>query len=123
MAERVSLDFTGCLKDRVGSAGFTRPEIEAAGRKATPALKRLRRELDRGSYGFDSLLDDRQASEASRAEGRRLARLADTLLVDGIGGSALGALALETALRPAKRKLVMLDNVDPEGVDAKLKGL
>lgn len=123
MAERVSLDFTGCLKDRVGSAGFTRPEIEAAGRKATPALKRLRRELDRGSYGFDSILDDRQAIEASLAEGRRLARLADTLLVDGIGGSALGALALETALRPAKRKLVMLDNVDPEGVDAKLKGL
>jgi glucose-6-phosphate isomerase len=31
-------------------------------------------------------------------EGRRLARLADTLAVVGIGGSALGALALQTAL-------------------------
>ncbi|HET8648264.1 MAG TPA: glucose-6-phosphate isomerase, partial [Vicinamibacteria bacterium] len=59
----------------------------------------------------------------SLREGRRLAALADTLVVDGIGGSALGALALQTALRPRGRRLVIFDNVDPEGVQARLATL
>ena len=85
--------------------------------------KRLRRALDAGRYGFDAILDDRRALEAARAEGRRLSRLADTLVVDGIGGSALGALALEAALRPKRKRLVILDNVDPEVVSARLRSL
>lgn len=123
MADLVRLDFTGCLKDRIGSAGFTRQEVDAACRKAQASMKRLRKSLDAGRYGFDSALDDRRAIEASVSEGRRLARRGNTLVVDGIGGSALGALAIETALRPARRRLVVLDNVDPEGVHRKLQTL
>jgi glucose-6-phosphate isomerase len=122
-AGRIGLDYTGCLKDRVGPAGFTRTEISRACRGARAGLKRLRRALDQGRYGFDAVLDDSAALQASRREGRRLARLADTLIVDGIGGSALGALALQTALRPARRRLVILDNVDPEEVHARLSSL
>jgi len=119
---RVRLDYTGCLRERVGPAGFGRDEIRRAARAAAPGLRRLRRRLDSGEYGFDAILDGRALIEKSRREGRRLARLADTLVVDGIGGSALGALALQTALRP-KRRLVILDNVDPEGVAARLASL
>ena len=61
--------------------------------------------------------------QAAQAEARRLSRLADTLVVDGIGGSALGALALEAALRPKRKRLVILDNVDPEVVSARLASL
>ena len=86
-------------------------------------MARLRRTLDAGQQGFDAILDDRAAVSAAVREGRRLARLADTLVLDGIGGSALGPLALQTALRPRRRRLVVLDNVDPEGVSAKLQGL
>ena len=86
-------------------------------------MARLRRTLDAGQQGFDAILDDRPAVSAAVREGRRLARLADTLVLDGIGGSALGPLALQTALRPRRRRLVVLDNVDPEGVSAKLQGL
>ena len=118
----VLLDYTGCLKDSVGDAGFTGGEFAAACRRADDARGRLRRAADEGRLGFDRVLDDAALAEASRREGRRLARLADTLVVVGIGGSALGALALSTALRP-RRRLVVLDNVDPEGVSAKLAGL
>ena len=117
------LDYTGCLDERVGPAGFKRSELQRAARGARPNLKRLRAALDAGRYGFDAVLDDRATAEACRAEGRRLARLADTLVVDGIGGSALGALALESALSAGKRRLAILDNVDPEVVHQRLAGL
>lgn len=119
---RVRLDYTGCLQESVGAAGLTREEIAAACRRADDGRRRLREAVDSGRIGFDAVLDDADAIEACRREGRRLARLADTLVVDGIGGSALGALALETAFRP-RRRLAVLDNVDPEGVAAKLAGL
>jgi glucose-6-phosphate isomerase len=107
----------------VGRAGFTRAELAAACARAAAGMKRLRRTLDSGAQGWDEILDDRAAKDAAVAEGRRLARLADTLLLDGIGGSALGPLALQTALRPRRRRLVVLDNVDPEGVRARLASL
>ena len=119
---RVRLDYTGCLEESVGAAGLTRDEIAAACRRADDGRSRLREAVDSGRIGFDAVLDDVDAIDACRREGRRLGRLADTLVVDGIGGSALGALALETAFRP-RRRLVVLDNVDPEGVAAKLAGL
>ena len=117
------LDYTGCLLERVGRAGFTRAEIAAACARAARGMAHLRRTLDSGAQGWDAILDDRAAVSAAVREGRRLARLADTLVLDGIGGSALGPLALQTALRPRRRRLVVLDNVDPEGVSAKLEGL
>lgn len=120
---RVRLDYTGCLRATIGRGGLTDTELARATRAADAGAKRLRRAVDAGRYGFDGILDDRKAIEAARAEGRRLARLGDTLVVDGIGGSALGALALEAALRPKGRRLVILDNVDPEVVSARLAGL
>ena len=119
----VRLDFTGCLRERVGAAGFTRAQLQRACRAARPRLKRLRAALDSGRYGFDAILDDRGTAEACQREARRLARLADTLVVDGIGGSALGALALESALSSGRRRLAILDNVDPEVVHQRLAGL
>jgi glucose-6-phosphate isomerase len=118
----VQLDFTGCLGERLGRAGFSRTELRRAARAASGPLRRLRRRLDSGHHGFDAILDDRAMLEGSRREGRRLARFGDTLVVDGIGGSALGVLAIQTALRP-RRRLVILDNVDPEGVAARLSAL
>jgi glucose-6-phosphate isomerase len=122
-ADRIRLDYTGCLEDRVGRAGFTRQQIRTACRKAVPKLHRLRNNLDSGRYSFDAILDGRAMAAQTVLEARRLRRMADTLVVDGIGGSALGALALETALGPPGRRLVILDNVDPERVHASLAGL
>jgi glucose-6-phosphate isomerase len=120
---RVRLDYSGCLKERVGPAGLSRGELRLGCRAATSAMRRLRQDLDAGKHGFDEILDDRRLIAASVREGQRLARLADVLVVNGIGGSALGPLALQSAMRPQKRRLVVLDNVDPEGFVAKLAGL
>jgi glucose-6-phosphate isomerase len=122
-APRVRLDYTGCLRDRVGEPGLEERRLAEAARQAEAASRALRRALDEGRYGFDAVLDDKRAVAAAVREGRRLAGLADTLAVDGIGGSALGALALQTALRPPKKRLVVFDNVDPEGVSARLEEL
>jgi glucose-6-phosphate isomerase len=118
----VRLDYTGCLKESIGPAGLTADDLAAALRAGEAARAKLRTAAAAGKLGFDHILDDDGLVADSVREGRRLARLADTLVVDGIGGSALGALALQTALRP-KRRLVVLDNVDPEGVAAKLAPL
>ena len=111
------------MRATIGRAGLTEKELAQGTRAATAGAKRLRASLDAKRYGFDAILDDRQAVAEAQAEGKRLSRLADTLVVDGIGGSALGALALEAALRPRKKRLVILDNVDPEVVSAKLASL
>jgi glucose-6-phosphate isomerase len=107
----------------VGASGFSRADLAAACARAASGTKTLRRTLDSGAQGWDAILDDRPARDAAVREGRRLARVADTLVLDGIGGSALGPLALQTALRPKRRRLVVLDNVDPEGVRARLAAL
>jgi glucose-6-phosphate isomerase len=122
-ADRVRLDYTGCLEDRVGKAGLEAKRIKAACRAAKAPMARLRRSLDSGRYGFDAILDDRRAIRAAVAQGERLRRGADTLVVDGIGGSALGALTLEKTLGPHRRRLLILDNVDPEFVRESLNGL
>ena len=119
----VTLDYTGCLSDSIGRAGLGRSEIRSACARAGRARAALRREIDKGTYGFDAALDDASALSASTAEARRLAGLAETLIVIGIGGSALGALALETALSDRRKRLVILDNVDPESVHRKLAGV
>jgi glucose-6-phosphate isomerase len=119
----VQLDYSGVLSDAIGKVGLSRGEIASAAKKADRARAALRKAIDKGTYGFDAALDDRQALAASVAEGKRLAHDADTLIVIGIGGSALGAMALETALSDRKRRLVVLDNVDPESVYRKLSGV
>ena len=119
----ITLDYTGCLTDTIGRAGLGRAELRSACARAGKARTALRKEIDKGTYGFDAALDDAAALSASVAEARRLSAQADTLIVIGIGGSALGALALETALSDRKKRLVILDNVDPESVHRKLAGV
>ena len=62
-------------------------------------------------------------SEAIRESWKAIAAVdatgLDTILLVGIGGSALGpALAIEALGAPSGRRLVLLDTVDPEGVKA-----
>ena len=110
-------------RNRSATAGLHAGEIAAACRRADDGRAGCAQAIDSGAHRLR-----RRARRRGRRRGLRGARaaawprLADTLVVDGIGGSALGALALETAFRP-RRRLAVLDNVDPEGVAAKLSGL
>lgn len=71
-----------------------------------------------GRYGFDQL--DAQAAEFARVQGfvKESARAFDDVVVLGIGGSALGVIALRSALGEpgSSPRLHVLDNVDPRSI-------
>jgi len=96
---------------------------EAALRRAEDALCALE---EAGTVGFRGLdLDAWEIAEAKRIA-VRLRATTDTLLVLGIGGSALGASALDHALGPTTddpHRLVVLDTVDPFAVRRALDAL
>ena len=97
--------------------------LEDALGKAEDALVALE---DDGTVGFRGLdLAAWQIPEA-RAIAESLRATTDVLLVLGIGGSALGAAALDCALGPTcddPHRLVVLDTVDPFAVSRTLASL
>ena len=123
----IRLDYTNMLAPTV--AGGV-PEDEW--RRAGPAFARVHadilRQRDEGRLGFLDVPGDAGLRGQSErfAEGRR-GQFSDVVIL-GIGGSALGPIALRTALRPAHWNLLddrgrggaprlhVLDNVDPRTI-------
>jgi len=133
----LQIDYANCLTVRVGDQGlrdaFLAPASDAS-RDAERAAHALANAAGSGMQRWRNLVRDPMRSEhieqvralASEIQGRF-----DNMLVLGIGGSALGAIALQTALNPptwnllpnsARQgpRLFVLDNVDPERVSATL---
>jgi glucose-6-phosphate isomerase len=124
------LDYANCLTDRVGSHGLD-PDHFATGSEAAEAIaahtKRLASTRGKGWERWRDLAFDPVRSEHLKAV-KNVARQCqgkfDTLVVLGIGGSALGNIALQGSLNPLtwnllpseKRKgprMFVVDNVDP----------
>ncbi len=98
----LNLDSANALLPAIGPAhGLSAEEIA----RATPATKqviaRLEREHRTGQHRFRDLPHDRPMRQLVQAAVRRHAGRFDNLVVLGIGGSALGNIALQTALNPA----------------------
>ncbi|MFK7960259.1 MAG: glucose-6-phosphate isomerase [Phycisphaerales bacterium] len=123
----LSLDPVGSFSSRIGDAGYTPADLDAA----RPELARIAADLDatRGT-GWERwrlLGDDPMRGEhvhAVQSIAGPLRGAIDTVIVLGIGGSALGNTALHSALRPATwnllpaaqregARVIVLDNVDP----------
>ena len=115
------------------SPGGIHPAMWAGAGKLFEAARRGFDELrSKGTVGFPNLPSDKnlvaQVEKFSTAARGKY----DDVVILGIGGSALGPIALRTALRPsgwnmlddkARRgypRLQVLDNVDPETIDALL---
>lgn len=120
----IQYDPTNLSAALVGPAhGLSPEEIEKAAPRAVEALEGFRRSFEDGRYGFPSLPFDTQAISEIDGYAKSVAGKYDTICVVGIGGSALGAWALDCGLRgphpvqPAHSvknpRLVILDNVDP----------
>jgi len=92
--------------------------ISALGPELLEASARLDRRRAAGEVGFAAIDRAGWGLDAAVQEGQRLASVARTLIVLGIGGSALGARALEATLGPGSggRRLEVLDTVDPARV-------
>jgi len=118
------IDYTNMMGDVV-KGGIAASDWQAAGDAFRQAHAELGRRRDAGELGFLALPDDdalhRQSTDfANRTRGRY-----DDIVVLGIGGSALGPIAVRTALlapqwnalsvseRGGQPRLNVLDNVDP----------
>lgn len=130
---KIQLDYTNMIGNTVGGIS------SADWKNAAPLFERAHDGFERlrtsGSVGFvdvvrDTKLRDQALNFASHARGRF-----DDVVILGIGGSALGPIALRTALRPSAwnmlsseardgmPRLQVLDNVDPETISALLDRL
>lgn len=130
--EMISLDYGFCAPEVLGEQhGLELAEFEQRVRRAQQWMDGLRQE---GKLGFFDLPSQDQADLAPIVEqAERLRGLADTLVVLGIGGSALGTTAVDMALAGTLRNVVprpegamrvlVADNPEPRSFGQLLDGL
>ena len=113
--------------------GLTPQEVTAARPVALAALAGFHKSVDDGAYGFPHLPFQAKLVREIKAYAKSVAGTYDTVCVVGIGGSALGAWALDCGLRgphPVQQafsksnpRLVILDNVDPDFIQSALASM
>lgn len=124
------IDYANCLEDRVGEHGLDPSFLEATS-DASAACAALTRSLAKtrgtGWERWRNLASDPMRGEhlaGVRAAVEKCRGRFDSVVVLGIGGSALGNIALQSALNPATYnmldakerrgpRLFVIDNVDP----------
>ena len=125
MSVKVSLNYANCLKEFVGERGISAEDLPALQSKITDAHASIQNQKAAGKLGFMELPYKTEEARRIRSEFERLAPSFENFVVIGIGGSALGNIALQQALRHpywnllSKKKregglrLFVPDNVDP----------
>src|SRR5436309_126505 len=118
----VGVDLNGLLAAAVGAGGLAAEELAGL----EPELARVRDQLAArraaGTLAFAELPhrpdDARRVVDVAAGLGADV----DTLVVLGIGGSALGACALVSALGegPGRRRVIVADSIDPDAFGALL---
>ncbi|MBI5695383.1 MAG: glucose-6-phosphate isomerase [Nitrospirae bacterium] len=122
---RISYDFNFMMDEYVGrSDGITRAELDALRPRAAKVHEELAGKRKSGALPFFDL--PYQDTAAIKALAEEIAATADNFILLGIGGSALGPVALQTALRHPYHNLLTKkarggrprmfypDNVDPD---------
>ena len=115
----------------VGAAhGLTEEEIALAAPKAAEALAGFRKVYESKAVGFPDLPAGGPVVKEILAYAEQVKGTYDTVCLIGIGGSALGAWALDCGLRgphpiqaAGQPRLVILDNVDPELIQLALASM
>ncbi|HLA37213.1 MAG TPA: glucose-6-phosphate isomerase [Candidatus Brocadiales bacterium] len=122
-------DFKNMLRDSVGRHGLSPAELQRLGRRAERCLAELKEERDKGRRPFLDLPYQKETSEEIKRIGRELRSWVKDFVVLGIGGSALGNIALHQALNPPyisgheNPRIHVVDTIDPDLFDGLLKSL
>jgi glucose-6-phosphate isomerase len=127
--QRVRFDYTNVMADAVGAEnGVTDRELREISSRAAEAVSRLQRLRTSGQVEWMDLPYQRDVADRIVAYADDVAARCEDFVVLGIGGSALGAIALQTALhhpfynqlssaqRGDRPRIYVLDNVDPDFV-------
>ena len=120
----ITLDTQYVFDSRLGAHALTREKLAALRPRLETALREIAEERRAGQHRFREMPLERPQVAEIKALAERLRPTADNLIVLGIGGSALGNIALQTALRSPTYNLLprearggprlfVLDNVDP----------
>jgi len=130
---RITFDYANCTSAMVGDHGISADALRSSESAVLAALDGFHQSVDAGKYGFPHLPFDKAVIKAISEYAKDQRGSYDTVCVVGIGGSALGAWALDCGLRgphpvqPAfsskNPRLVILDNVDPMFIAAALDSM
>jgi len=126
------LDYSNMM---ISPGGIDPKTWTTAGKRFADAMRGFDSLRKSGAVGFVDLPDDRRLLEQVTRFSAAARGSYDDVVILGIGGSALGPIALRTALRPSGwnmldekarggfPRLQVLDNVDPETIAALLDRL
>jgi glucose-6-phosphate isomerase len=133
----IRFNYQNALQTHIGEHGLAPGEISPS--TAVDAVRVFRTRVDTGDIGFPNLPLDQNTSKEILQAAEELRGEIDSVLVLGIGGSALGPAAVDSAihgphpmrtgldskpLSPRRNpQLVVMDNVDPGFVAATLTTL
>ncbi len=120
----ISVEYHNVLVGAIGAThGVERGEIERAALAVQEVVRRVENQRATSQHRYRDLPGDKAMLRSVESAVRRRMKGMESLVVLGIGGSALGNIALQTALNPpyynllppARRgpRLFVLDNVDP----------
>ena len=110
----LEFDYTNVLDSAVGAHGIAQNAFDKAAKSTNLLVDALESARTAGQLGFADLPFDEKPAKDVTTFARNHAF--PNVLVLGIGGSALGPLALDAALaRPnTGKRLIALDNIDPD---------
>ena len=126
----IRLNYNNMMKHAIGEQGI--PEIEYRSHALLAQIAHAKVEEGRGKNmqgWMDSPYNQKEVVKQINATAKRIRKTCDSFVVLGIGGSALGPIAVFTALKhlyynelPKKvrkgPKFYVIDNVDPEKMNA-----
>jgi len=121
---QIQFYYKNVMADVIGlEHGISRQQLEELAKQTTPLIPKIKDEIVTGNSRYGLLPGDPQIAKSVKALVKQFKPKCENLVVLGIGGSALGNIALQNALNPftynlddRKRKgprLFVFDNVDP----------
>ena len=128
MPDRLTLQYDNMLSTRIGDTGIDPAAIDELAERFTALHESVEQRRLSGELAFFALPQDGATVREIRDFAEGVGQAFDTVVVLGIGGSALGASALQQALcapfwnelddeaRDYYPRLFILDNVDPSTV-------
>jgi len=122
--KQIQFYYKNVLADVIGPEhGITKQQLDELAKRTTPLIPKIKDEILAGNSRYGLLPGDPQIAKSVKALVKHFKPKCENLVVLGIGGSALGNIALQNALNPFtynldnnKRKnprLFVFDNVDP----------
>ncbi len=117
----LKLDFSNVMDANIGSAhGLSMETIKTLSGRGLSALKELRERAGKEELGFYNLPNQDALCNEIESYAETVRKRFDYFVHIGIGGSALGSIALQTSLRDSqynsghKPKIYFPDNIDPD---------